>query len=550
MNWLLFAPRCVVAIGALSLLIGIPVHATTEDALGPALQGEFALQAGDHTLAVQKYFEAAQKADDPALAQRATEIALLAHEDASATRALQRWRQLDPASAELASDAALLALRKGDRVGARRDLLAMLTASDGWKRVIRVLASATDNATSALVAGDLLDQGHWPQDLVAWLAFGELSQRLGDPALTRRIVGEVVQRFPNEARAWLLDAARLREQGDPAAARRSVEHALTLGTSNATVHTAAAAELAALNDPKAAAATLAVGPQDDPIYIARAAYLAQADDSAGLGKLYDEVKAQRPSPDPERRLLLGQLAEYLKHDDEALAWYRGVPRGIAHDPAQNRIAVVLASRGDIDGALAVLRAQQHDDMAEGDAQRESFQIEAELLARHARKNEALAAYGRGLAFYDDDPALLYGRALLLEDMDRVVEAESDLREIVASDPDNAEALNALGYTLADRTNRYAEAQVLIEKALRLQPDSPAFLDSLGWVQHRLGRDSEALRNLRRAFALQKDAEIAAHLGEVLWLDGNKDAARVVWRQGLSIDKDNRALRRVVQAYKP
>ena len=115
---------------------------------------------------------------------------------------------------------------------------------------------------------------------------------------------------------------------------------------------------------------------------------------------------------------------------------------------------------------------------------------------------------------------------------------------------NAEALNALGYTLADRTDRYAEAQVLIEKALRLQPDSPAFLDSLGWVQHRLGRDVEALRNLRRAFSLLKDPEIAAHLGEVMWLHGDKDGARAVWKEGLALDKDNRALRRVVQTYRP
>ncbi len=541
---------------AFAFLSASRVHAATEDALAPAMQGEFALQAGDGTLAAQKYLAAAQKAEDPALARRATDIALLAHADVLAAVAISRWRQLDPGSDDLASDEALLALRTGDRTGARSRLLAILGSNrEGWKRAIRVLASATDNATSAPVASDLLEKGHWPPDIDAWLTFGQLARRLGDPALTKAVDVEVLRRFPNEPRAWLLESARLREAGDPAAAHLTIDHALSVGVVDATVRKSAAASLAAQGDAKGAAEVLAKGPQDDASFVARAAYLAQADDSAGLAALYAEVRTSHQLvpvsiPDSGRRLLLGQLAEYLKHNQEALVWYRGVPRGVAYGESQNRIAIVLESGGDLAGALAILRAQQHDDRADQDAQRDSFQIEAELLTKHDHKDEALAVYGRGLAFFDDDATLLYGRALLLEGMDRVSVAESDLRSIVAADPENAEALNALGYTLADRTDHYAEAQVLIEKALRLQPDSPAFLDSLGWVQHRLGRDAEALRNLRRAFALQKDPEIAAHLGEVLWLHGDKDAARAVWKEGIALDRDNRALRRVVQTYHP
>ncbi len=533
------------------LLYGTQACAATEDALAPALRGEFALQAGDGTTAARNYLEAAQRNTDPALARRATEVALLAHQDALAAHALARWRQLDPKSEDVAGADALIALRKGDRANASRVLRAMLdSGSEGSKRAIRVLALATDSAISAQVANDLYKQGHWPQDIDAWLAFGELSRRLGDPVLTRDIVGDVLRRFPNEPRAWLLESARLREQGEVTTARHAIEHALALVTVDAQVRTAAAVELTSLGDPKAAADALSTGPQDDTSYIARAAYLARADDNAGLAALYAEVKSIAPTPDPERRLLLGQLAEYLQHDDEALAWYRGIPYGVAANQAQNRIAVVLDHRGDLDGALGVLHAQQHDSGADEEEQRDSFQTEAELLASHGRKDEALAVYGRALAFFDDDQALLYGRAVLLEAMDRVADAEADLRNIVAQDPDNAEALNALGYTLADRTDRYAEARALIEKALRLQPDSPAFLDSLGWVEHRLGRNIEALHNLRRAFALQKDAEIAAHLGEVMWLGGDKDGARAIWKQGLAIDKDNGALHRMLQTYHP
>jgi tetratricopeptide (TPR) repeat protein len=525
--------------------------AASGDVLSSTLQGEFALQDGDGRHAAAQYLKAAAGSNDPALARRAAEIALLAHEDALAGRAIERWRKLDPKSVDLTATEALLALRRGDRAAARRDLLAMLDAGgDGWKRAIRVLASATDSPTSAQIADDLFAQGRWPNDIDAWLAFGELSRRLGDAGLTQRVVGDVVRRFPRDPRAWILESSRLAERGDRVAALQAVDHALALGGSDVEVRNLAAAAYAKLDDPKTAAAAMAKGAQDDTSYVVRAAWLAKADDKAGLTALYAEVKGQAGSPDAARGMLLGQLAEYLKRPDEALAWYRAVPDGTVHDDAQNRIAIVLESRGDLAGALDVLRTQHRDATSGGDAQVDSFRIEAELLAKHGRKQEALDAYDRGLAFFDSEQDLLYGRALLLEDMDREPEAEADLRVIVAADPNNADALNALGYTLADRTDHYAEAQALIEKALRLQPDSPAFLDSLGWVQHRLGRDVEALRNLRRAFSLLKDPEIAAHLGEVLWLGGDKDGARAVWKQGLALDKDNRAMQRVEQTYHP
>jgi tetratricopeptide (TPR) repeat protein len=253
-------------------------------------------------------------------------------------------------------------------------------------------------------------------------------------------------------------------------------------------------------------------------------------------------------------LLLGQLAEFLKRDDEALAWYRSVPRGDGTgktgDEAVSRSAVVLDRQGKTAEAMALLHTLQQDQNADADALRSSYQLEAQLLAGHKQYDAALLVYAHGLGVFDADPELLYGRALLLESMDRIADSEADLRGILEIDPDNAEALNALGYTLADRTKRYAEAKGLIERALILQPDTPAFLDSLGWVQHRLGHDAEAVRNLRRAFALQKDAEIAAHLGEVLWLQGDKENARRIWQQGQVLDKDNPALQRVIDTYKP
>ena len=141
--------------------------------------------------------------------------------------------------------------------------------------------------------------------------------------------------------------------------------------------------------------------------------------------------------------------------------------------------------------------------------------------------------------------LLYARALSWERRDDIARAEADLRKVLVAEPDNVAALNALGYTLADRTTRYAEALELIDRARVAEPDNAAIIDSYGWVLYRLGRSEEALVELRRAFALQKDPEIAAHLGEVLWLTGHKDEARKYFDEGRKLDPENRSLQRAL-----
>jgi len=155
------------------------------------------------------------------------------------------------------------------------------------------------------------------------------------------------------------------------------------------------------------------------------------------------------------------------------------------------------------------------------------------------------AFARGLAAYPDDSALLYARSLSWERRDDIARAEADLRKVLVAEPDNVAALNALGYTLADRTTRYSEALDLIDRARVAEPDNPAIIDSYGWVLYRLGRTREALVELRRAFALQKDPEIGAHLGEVLWVSGDRDEARKVLDDARKLDPQNRSLQRVL-----
>jgi tetratricopeptide (TPR) repeat protein len=175
--------------------------------------------------------------------------------------------------------------------------------------------------------------------------------------------------------------------------------------------------------------------------------------------------------------------------------------------------------------------------------------EGEILTQHNRYEEAMAVYDRALeASYDME--LLYTRAMLAEKLDRFDVLEADLQTIIEREPDNAQALNALGYTLADRTHRYDEAYEFVRRALILNPEDFYILDSMGWVLYRLGRLNEAVEYLTKAREIKDDPEVAAHLGEVLWVMGDKQAARDIWDSALKDTPDDQRLLDVIQRLAP
>lgn len=514
------------------------------------MAGEFALQAGKLEDATRWYLEAARaSAGDAGLAERATRLALLADDDARAGEALALWQQRAPGSLSMRAAVATLALHRHDAPSARAELEGLLRdkSPDGWRYAVAALAGgAKDPATAAQVLAQLVDSKAIPNQLQAWLAFGGLAQKLEQPPLAARIIDEVVARFPNEPRVALLHASQLREAGKVEQAR-----AVLVGLEPQTrqvdeLRLAVAAEYDALGDPEMAATVLSRGPQDNQSYALRASLLAKAEDNAALEALYGQLQGESSKPDPERRLLLGQTAEFLKRMDAALAWYRSVPGGPQRWQARLRAASVLRELKRGPEAFTELRAMENDGAADDESRREAYLVEADLRQKEKDNVGEMDAFARGLAAYPDDGALLYARSLSWERRDDIAHAEADLRKVLATDPDNVAALNALGYTLADRTSRYAEALELIDRARVAEPDNAAIIDSYGWVLYRLGRPGEAIVQLRRALAMQKDPEIAAHLGEVLWVMGDKDQARKYFDQARKLEPDNRSLQRALE----
>ncbi len=517
--------------------------------LEPAIAGEFALQAGRLDEAVRWYLQAASAAEgDAGLAERATRIALLAGDDARSAQALALWRKRAPASPALHAAGLALALRRDDAAAARTEFAALLDPrqADGWKHALAALDSGRNPKLAATLVGEAVDRGRIPAQLQAWLAFGGLATRLDDPALASRIVAAVIQRFPGEPRVALLHASQLRESGKPDEARAVLAGLDAATRASSDLRLSVAAEYEAMDDPRAAAEVLARGPQDDRSYRLRASLLARAGDRDALSALYDALQRDSARPDPARRLLLGQVAEFLDRADEALRWYQGVPGGDERWQAVLRAASVLHDLHRGDEAYASLRKLQAEAAAEDDVRRDAYLFEAELRQRDGDGPGELDAYARGLAAFPDDSALLYARGLAWERRDDIPRAEADLRRILVAEPDNVATLNALGYTLADRTTRYSEALELIDRARVAEPDNAAIIDSYGWVLYRLGRNEEALVQLRRAYSLQKDPEIAAHLGEVTWVTGDHEAARRWFEESRKLDPDNRALKRALQ----
>jgi Flp pilus assembly protein TadD len=229
---------------------------------------------------------------------------------------------------------------------------------------------------------------------------------------------------------------------------------------------------------------------------------------------------------------------------EAIAYYKEITEGELFLPAVARQAELMAMLGDLQGAkstLSVLRSSSDPAILE-----QSWLLEARLFQQFGTSTDALKSLDQAIVALDTSIQIRYAHALLAAELDQIDVAETDLRWVLSEQPEHAAALNALGYTLADKTDRYVEAEELIHRAYALQPDDASITDSMGWVAFRQGRLAEAEEYLSLAWGLDNNPEIAAHLGEVLWLQGKKPEARMIWHKGQGVDADNAVLLETMQ----
>ncbi len=508
-----------------------------------AFIAELAYQRADYSTAASEYLRAARLSTDTEIARRAVTVAMMSDELEIAWQASSLWVARAADNPDSHRTRAQLAVRT-KRPQASLPHLEYLLANGAADReaawlTVLFLLGAEDNEDESLAALRALAAAH-SDEAEGHFAVAALALEANRVDAALAAAERAFSLAPDWPRAGMMRARAL----------------LAAGEIDAGI--AAARAVVAANDEPEVALEFAGLLADQGLYDGARAVLAgllqaepdMPDALYAFGLL--ELRAGDPEQarvhftnllsTGERRLdalyFLANAAEQLDEKADALQLYLRVRSGRHYSSAQFQIGRLLFDLGQRDAAFDHLEryARRFPE------QRESvLLVQGGLLSSNEEPQAAIDLYSEALESDPDARSLRYARALLYERLDQVDMALADLFLLVETEPEDSSALNALGYTLADRTDRYEEAYGYIERALQMRPDEGPVLDSMGWVHYRLGNYPEALKFLKRAWAASQDPEIGAHLGEVLWVRGDTSAARAIWAAAQEAGADNRTL---------
>ncbi len=525
----------------------------TEYLLYKLLLAEIAGHRGMLDTSIEYYLDLARHTRDHRIAERTARIAVYARDDAAALAAARLWVELDPRNPDPHQVLAIMKLRAGDLEQSAEHLQDIFAYSEGeadeklWM-IANLLGSEKDKDAVLEVMEKLVaSQDSSPGALYA---FAHVAARLEDLERSRELLEDTLALAPDNDNAALSYISILQRMGREQEALSWLEKKLAMnGENDFNLRMAYARLLMEVRQFGKALDQFELLVDREPenidvLYALGLLYL-QSNRLEEAETLFRKLSAQEHLTDTSN-YYLGRIAEEKRLYDEAGAWYQGVYKGEHYFDAQVRLAMLLARKGQVDEARNHLQSIRS---RSGQQALVIVQAEGDLLIQAGRYEEAIGVYTEAL---EDgyNPDLLYARAMAAEKTGRLDLLEQDLRSILEREPDHAQALNALGYTLADATDRHAEAYELIRKALELRPNDFYILDSMGWVLYRLGRLDEAIDYLRKALNIRQDPEIAAHLGEVLWVRGEREQAKEVWETALRQTPEDTRLLDVIERFSP
>ncbi len=510
----------------------LPERAIPDESLYPLLVAEFALRRRAYDVALDQYMEQAEILNDKGVSAHTTRLAQFMQREPEALAAAQLWVELEPDNLEANNTLATLLVRRGRTVEAVPyvAVVARSGADTSFPMLLNGFRQLDPEQQTALVGSINELASEFPDDPQLLLTQALIHEELKQPELALEKLDQLFEIDPYQQQAVLLQAKLLVDTGakDPFKRMRA---ALEEKPDDSRMRLQYA-RLLTREDMDAARKQFEIlsaqNPEDADLLFSLALINRETGDPLAA-KAYLQKLLELGEREDEAHYYLGRIAEDQDNPQLAIDHYMRVEEGRDFLSASNRIGQILLGQGELEksqqyfNALRERRPEQREPL---------YGLEAELLNSSELWDASLSVLNQGLNEFPDSASLLYSRSMLGEELGNLRMMEDDLRAILEKDPNNATALNALGYTLANRTDRYVEARSLIAHALTLQPNDPAILDSMGWVLYRQGHYEESLKYLRQAYAKFPDPEVAAHLGEVLWVMGEREAAMDIWDSAL------------------
>ena len=526
-----------------------PVRPFTKDQLYELLVAELAGYRGQYDRALRSYLEVAKETGDPGVAARTTRLATYLKHERIALAAVKIWVKGEPDSVDAHRYAADLLMREGDIKGAVANLAAIKRygGDPDFPMFVYRAAGLSVAQRNILISEFGQLESEFPDDddlrfskavlfeqnsqfSEALAITNELLARRSDPNVVVLKVDALKKLDRDKEALELLDSS-VRDMPDNR--RLRLIYARMLFENHRLPDALKQYEKVRQQSPT----------DGDVLFALALISLEQKDYAAAHRYLDDMVRFHRRVG--EAHFYLGTLAEQQNDLDTALAEYKQVGDGYEFLPAQARIAAILFDKGEEQNARQWLESarQKYPDHYD-----QLIIVEAQLLSERGMESEVFKFLNKAVAADPQNTELLYFRAMTGERFGRLNILERDLKTIIKQDPDNADALNALGYTLTDQTDRHEEALKLIQRALQIKPNEPAYIDSLGWAMYRLKRYDKAVFELKKAYGLYPNDEVAAHLGEVLWVTGKKSEANKVWNDALQRAPDSQVLKEVIHKF--
>jgi tetratricopeptide (TPR) repeat protein len=511
------------------------------------LSGEIAAQRGRYDVVLASYLKAAGQSGDVGVIKRSLRIAQSLNADNAQRQLADLWLEIDPGNLQAHRVLAIQAVKQNQ-----------LETALGHMETIMDLGGDADFDSLAAMAGNLpaekqqellalyleLERRH-PNDLELQYSIALLLKVTGDPQQGLAQLQPLLDENPNFQPALVLKGDLLYQTGQKSEALDYLQRNTRRFPDNRRMGTLYGRMLIGEGELRSAQdefRRLITRFPDVPGLRLSHALVALENGETGVAR--DELTRliEQGHHTNEAHYYLGRIADQNGRPAQAIGYYQNVEAGNYFFPAIARASELRAEQGDLEGALANIQT-----LREGNpGQAENFwQLEVNLLIDNGKESEALEAANAALKDFPENVQLRYARAMQLDSVGRSGDAEADLRTILETNPDNAVALNALGYIITVRSDRYDEGRTYIERALAEDPENPAILDSMGWVLFKQGNTEEALDYLTRAWEAFPDPEVAAHLGEVLWQTGNQSQARIIWEQGLEQNPEHTILRETI-----